>query len=566
MDTSAFTELRFGHYRIDANNGWLLAGNESVELRPKAFQVLHYLASNAGRLVTKDELFDAVWPKTIVTDDSLVQCVTEIRRVLGDNRQEIIRTVPRRGYVFTPAVAETRRGPLPKLHTDATAMPVDAGMAVAPKPKAWWGWGLTTLLVVVAAVVASALSATSPPAAPSIVVLPLASRNGNSEQDYFAEAVTAELTTDLSRLPGATVIAHNSALSYRGKHIDVRQIGNELSVDYVLEGSLQRNINDVQLHIHLVDASSGRQLWSERFQSNQRDLANLQRQITGTVARSLDLQLIEAEAARVRSSAAFNPEAQDLTWQAWSLYERRTADSVADARGLLERALRRNSESALAWALLSSTYTADLLNRWMHMRQASRDDWIERADQAAQKANALDPNNLIAIGAWATVLQLQGRPVQARVLFEKQLNLNRNYAPAWHRLSYAQVTLGEAEAALISGREAIRLSPRDGSLYSFYVVMAAACLHVGRDAEALDWAQKAVAHRPNFGIAHAWVAAAAANLEKMDEARAAIAEFRRLQPDYTIASFRAEKLSENPVFLEQRQRYYQGLRRAGLPE
>jgi tetratricopeptide (TPR) repeat protein len=328
---------------------------------------------------------------------------------------------------------------------------------------------------------------------------------------------------------------------------------------------VQRLDEQVRLNVQLIDLENGRTLWADRFDGSRRDLVALQQKVTGTIARSLHLELIEAESQRASRERVRDPNAWDLALQGWSLYERKTPESIEAARALLLKSLSIDPGSVFAWSLLSDTYTADLLSRWLHLRGATRAEWLQRAAHAADQAITLDPSNLYAIGARGTVLQLEGKPEQSLAMLRKQVTLNRNYAPAWHRISYALVTLGQPEAALEAGNEAIRLSPRDGRLFSFYVVMAAACLHLERDAEALEWAKKSVAAWPQFGTAHSWVASASALLGDMNAAQVAMAEFRRLQPGYTIASFRAENLSDNTVFLEQRERYYRGLLIAGLP-
>jgi TolB-like protein/DNA-binding winged helix-turn-helix (wHTH) protein len=559
------SQIAFDGFVLDPLNGRLTEKGREVPLRPQSFEVLMLLARNSGQLVTKDRLFGEVWPKTVVTDDALVQCIRDIRVALGDDAQRLVRTLPRRGYLFTPAVR--RVGEVP---ADASVTQVSA-----PSRKRRWAavaaLGIGVLLAGTAALVPGFFPRPSSmgedAAAPlSIVVLPLTDLNGDPEQAYFAEGLTEDLTIDLSRIPGSFVIARSSADSWRGKAADAREVGQQLGVRYILEGSVQRLNDKVRLNLQLVDARSGHALWAERFDGGRADMASLQQQVTGTIARSLHLQLIEAESARARRERPTNPQAQDLALQGWSLYERRTPESVAAASELLRRSVAMDASSAFAWSLLSDCYTADLLNRWLHLRQASRAEWLALGSEAAAKAYALDPNNLYALEAQATVLQLAGRPEDGLALLQREVSLNPNYAPAWHRISYAQLTLGNPKASIDAGEKAIRLSPRDGRLYSFYVVMAAAFLHTGHDREALDWARRSAQERADFGTAQAWIAASAALLGEMDAAHNAVSQFRRLQPGYSISSFRAENLSGNVEYSRQHERFYEGLRKAGLAE
>jgi tetratricopeptide (TPR) repeat protein len=255
---------------------------------------------------------------------------------------------------------------------------------------------------------------------------------------------------------------------------------------------------------------------------------------------------------------------ENTALQGWALYEQRTPESVEAARAVLKRALAMDPQSVFALSFLSNTYTTDLLNRWMYLRNATNDEWLRRGEEAADKAYALDGDSLYAIEARATVAQLRGRHDEALALLDRDIALNRNYAPAWHRIAYSRIGLGDFEGGLAAGREMLRLSPRDGRLYSVYTIMSAASLFQQRDEEALEWGRKAVHSRPDCGPAHAYVAAALAHLGRIDEAGKEIAELRRLQPGYTATTLRAEKLSDNPVFLARRERLFDGLRKAGL--
>ena len=555
MDAQAHDIGCFEGFAVDALRRTLHRGTAQIELRPKSFDVLAYLVRAAGRTVAKGELLEVVWPGVVVTEESLTRCISDIRAALSDREQRIIKTVPRQGYVLAAPV----RFEAASMREPALAKAAPTRWHLRARGARWLLAGGGALAIAAAVFTGWPRATDTPPL--SIVVLPLAALD--PEQAYLAEGLTEDLTTDLSRIPGSLVIARSSAVAVYGRGRDVREVGAELGVRYALEGSAQRVGEQVRLNVRLIDTQSRRELWAERFDADRTDIASLQRRVTGTLARSLHLQLIEAESQRGRLRA--NPDAHDLALRAWSAYERRTEGSVATARDLLERSLAADPDSVFSLSLLADTYTADILNRWMHLRAAARVEWMQRAHEAARRAYALDPDNLYAVGALATVVQLQGKPEEGLALLQRQVALNRNYAPAWHRLSYGYVTLGRQDDAIHAGEEALRLSPRDGRLYSFYVVMAAAHLHAGRDAMAVQWARKSAEARPDFGTAYAWLAAAAANAGDMDTAQQAMAQFRRLQPDYTVARFRDERLSTHPDFLRQRERFHDGLLKAGLP-
>jgi adenylate cyclase len=587
----------FEEFSLDASRRTLWRGDAVVDLRPKCFDVLTCLVREAGRVVTKDELIEAVWPKVVVTDESLTRCVSDIRQALGDAEQRIVKTVPRRGYVLVAPVSIGAPSPL-SLAAPPEPMAEDvvvtrSGPAASIAPAAarpgtrswkplWLSLGALGVFVVVGATWVLATRTASPvtgghvPAAGplqvgtrpplSIVVLPLVNNSSDPDQNYFAEGLTEDLTTDLSRIPDSFVIARGSANAYRGKVVDVRQIGRELGVRYIMEGSVQRMGDQVRLNLRLIDAEQGQELWADRLDGSRRELATLQSQVTGTVANALHRRMIDAESERSQRLRPINPDAQDLAWQALSAFERKTPDTNAAARGLAQRAVTLDPTSVLGWSVLGLTYTTDVGQRWLNLRGTTREEWLRRADEASAKAYALDPNDLFAVHLRADVLVHQGKPELSLAMRQRAVAINRNSGPAWGGLSYAYATLGQPEESIAAGLEALRLSPRDTRLFSFMVVIAAAHLYAGRDAEALIWAKRSVGARPDYSISHAWVAAAAANLGDLATARMEIAEFRRLQPDYSLATFKSERYSDKPEFLLQRERFYQGLHRAGLPD
>ena len=574
--------FRFDAFELDAQRRTLRRSGADVELRPRAFDALGFLVRHAGRVVTKDELIAAIWPGLVVTDDSIARCISDIRRALSDVEQRIVKTVPRRGYILAvpvvldgpgfsqpepaaltaahaevarplPMVADSRQPPVRRLFARRVA--IGAAVAALCVVLVWAVWAMRQHPET--AMVRPGLS---------IVVLPLASEGGDPAQDRLAAALTDEITVDLSRIPETFVIARATADSYRGRSVDARQVGRELGVRYVLDGGLVRLGDAVRLTLQLVDSDSGRALWAERIDGELPDLPALYRRVTGTVARSLDLTLQEVETARARARPG--DDLQDLLLQArWLLqFNRTTPDSLQQARRLLERVTARDPGSALAFALLAQTYNYDVAQRWLNLRGATREQWLQQADRLSERAFQLDHADARVVGVRGTTLALAGRSEQAVELLERQIELNRNDASAWFWLGYARCTLGRQDEAIAALEQARRLSPRDPNLNGIFVVTAAAHLYLGRDREALEWARRSVLERPQHAVAHSWVAAAAANLGEMETARAALAEFRGRLPSYTISSFREERLCANDLCRGQRERYYAGLAKAGLPE
>jgi adenylate cyclase len=557
------TVFRFEGFRLDATRRTLHRDGALVDLRAKCFDLLACLARNAGRVVTKDELIQSVWPNVVVTDESITRCVSDIRHALGDAAQQIVKTVPRQGYLLASPVS---------FGDIVDVAPAELAEPAAPMQKGGRrGWLVAGVLCLVAVIAAVVLVAWRPWASPSssapplsIIVLPLANRGDDPGQLYFVEGLTDDLTTDISRIPGSFVIARSTADTYKGKAVDARQIGRDVGVRYVLEGSAQRLDELVRLNLRLIDAENGRELWADRMDGNRRELATLQSTVTGRVARALHVQMVEAESQRSLRLRPRNPDAQDLVWQARAAAERRTPESIAAARELLLRAVKMDPASVSAWSWLSRTYTLDTMQRLMNVRGAGLEEWVRRAGEAADRAYALDPNRPDALSAMGSVLQARGQPAQSLAMFLRQVEVDPNDAPGWHSVGYAYAELGMPDESIAANQRALRLSPRDGRLNSFCVVIAAAHLYAGRDHEAVAWARRAIDARPSFSISYAWLAAAAANTGDMATAHQAIAEFKRLQPDYTLQSFKDEKHGDAPALLVQRERFYQGLVKAGL--
>ena len=581
--TEEFTtaRFRFDAFELDTQRRTLRRSGADVELRPLAFEALAHLVRHAGHVVTKDELIAAVWPGLVVTDDSIARCISDIRRALGDFEQRIIKTVPRRGYTLAVPVGPNGPGfaepePAELIVARAQAAPPEPMLSGPGQPplrgilerRRALGAGLALCVAMAWLVWAIWQPPETASVRPglSIVVLPLSSEGGDPAQDLLAAVLTDEITVDLSRIPETFVIARATADSYRGRSVDARQVGRELGVRYVLDGGLVRMGDAVRLTLQLVDSESGRALWAERMDGELPDLPALYRCVTGTVARSLDLTLQEVETAHARARPS--ADSQDLLLQArWLLqFNRTTPDSLQQARRLLEQVSARDPRSALAFALLAQTYNYDVSQRWLSLRGATREQWLDQADRLSAQVFRLDHADARVVGVRGTTLALAGRSDQAVELIERQISLNRNDASAWFWLGYARCTLGQQDEAIAALEQARRLSPRDPNLNGIFIVTAAAYLYLGRDREALEWARRSVLERPQHAVAHSWVAAAAANRGETETAHAALAEFRRLLPSYTISSFRDERLCANDRCRSQRERYYAGLAKAGLPE
>jgi TolB-like protein/Flp pilus assembly protein TadD len=392
----------------------------------------------------------------------------------------------------------------------------------------------------------------------SIVVLPLTNIGGDPEQEYFVDGVTESLTTDLSRISGSFVIGRNTAFTYKGKAVDLKQVGNELGVRYVLEGSVQRGGNRLRVNIQLIDAESGKHLWAERFDKPLADLFDMQDEIVAHLANQLGTELVAAEARR--SERAPQPDSMDLYFQGLASVNRGlTPEYMAQARGFFERALAldpSNIEALVGTAMVDSLVGGSFFVDDRAARFAA-------AETTLIKALSLAPNHAIAHYLLGFVQISTNRAGQGIAECERALALDRNLAGAHAEIGLAKYNIGRAEETEAHIREALRLSPRDTSAYAWKAFAGYAKLYLE---EAAAWLHRAIETNRSYSLQHFALACALAHLGQLDDARAAVQAGLALNSTFTLRRFRAGTSSNNPTFLAQRERIYDGMRKAGVPE
>ncbi|WGS20317.1 adenylate/guanylate cyclase domain-containing protein [Bradyrhizobium sp. ISRA463] len=414
---------------------------------------------------------------------------------------------------------------------------------------------------------ASALSteALSQPDRPrlSIVVLPFANLGGDVQQDDFVDAITDNLTTDLSRLPDYFVISCKTAFAYKGKAVDARQIGRELGVRYVLEGSIQSSTDRLRVNAQLIDAESGAHFWAERLDKPRADLFDMQDEITARLARAMDIQLVKAETQRLKRETPRELDSVDLALRGWTVFFQKVSVAGArEARGMFEEALRVDHTNVDALMGLVESHMWEV-NSYM---SPARDDQVRLGEAAMCKASELTPLDARMHFCRAAVLIALRAPERAFREIEIALSLDRALPYVHMRAGWIKIFLGCAEEAEGHLSNAMRLSPRDPMLGNWYAILGLADLHLGRLDKAVDRLQKAVEIAPNHEIPYFYLAASLALQGREAEAAQACKVGRRLAPIFRIGKCRAEVQSDNPVFLLQRERVYEGLEKAGLPE
>jgi TolB-like protein len=515
---------------LDVRSGVLRRGERTIDLRPKSFEMLRYLVENSGRLVSKDELIEVIWPNVNVTDGSLTRCMSDLRQALGDGEQRFIKTVPRRGYRFAAAVS---------LRANGARSPAPTSEPISTTPRL------------------------------SIVVLPFMNLNGDPQQDYIADVITEELTSGLSRIHGSFVIARTTAFTYKGRWVDVKQVGKDLGVRYVLEGSAQHTDARIRVNAQLIDAQTGAHLWADRFDADRTDLLRMQDEVVTHLARALHRELITFEATRVASLHPGLLEAEDVALRCdaelnkWVSAGAYIAGEPEVAYRLCERALSLDGSNVRALIIM-----ADLLSlRVLVSRSTDPEADLGRADELASRAIAAASNHYWAHYSKAAVLLAQRRTEAAFVQAERSLALNPSFTPSYGILCSANRFLGRPERAIECADTAIRLSPRDPFLFLYYLQKAHAYFALGKNADAIDWLRRVRAAAPGFPVPDALLAAVLA-LDGQDfEARKALEQYLTAGPMKTLAQWKTRRQeADTPFYLAVRERLDEGLRKAGMPQ
>ncbi len=395
----------------------------------------------------------------------------------------------------------------------------------------------------------------------SLVVIPFANLGGSSEQEYFVDGITESLTTDLSRLSGAFVIARNTAFSYKGKPADVRQIGRELNVRYALEGSVQRSGARMRVNAQLIDTETGAHLWAERFDKPVAELFDMQDEIVSRIANQLSAQIVIIEARRAEKTA--DPDVLDFWFRGLDWINKGVSpESLAKARECFEQARAIDPDNVKA---ILGLVMADVISTRMRST-GDNSARLGSAEAMTLRALAAEPENPTAHYCLGLILLFSRRPEQAIDELERTLALDHNLAFAHAQIGFAKAVLGRAEETEVHVMEAMRLSPRDPGAYVWFDFVGIAKMMVGEAQEALHWCRRAVETNRGYPMARFHYAAALALCGQTADAAREAKEALRLAPDFTVRGYRDSALSDNPVYRLQRARILEGMRLAGTPE
>lgn len=563
--------LQFDRYVLDLDRGCLLLDRNEIPLRPKTFAVLQYLIENAGRLVSKDDLFAAVWPNLVITDDALVQSIGELRRALGDDGQRLITTIPRRGYRFESdvSVASVRQ-------PAGSAMPVSAvsnDQVPSPEPAvgtralldffttAPTGRHVVLLVALTVAVllVAGLLwnrSATESPligAKPAIAVLPLSNQSNDSARDYFADGLTQDIINALGRFSALTVISWNGVFPYKGKPASPETIGRNLAVTYVVEGSVQQIGDRVRVSAQLVDTRQGRVLWSARFDEAMTDVFALQDKITTQVVSALAIRVAQIEQRRVFAKPTENLEAYDYMLRARPAFQQPTRANNVEARTLLRRAIELDPNYAAAYAALAETYHIGASMGWAESPTAN----MSRAEELATKALSLDRSEVRARVILARVHIFHQRYKQAAAEIERAIAINPNDAQGLAGRGNILMWLGQTDAAIEALEQAQRIDPDLNAIDRFALGLA---YYLKRRYDAaIEQAELNLRENSGASFSRIVLAAAYAQQDRIEDAARVVTEIRRTDPTFDAQEFGTKFLNASDL-----DRLRDGLRKAGL--
>lgn len=563
--TVARGSLRFAGFEVDLARGELRVRGAAAPLRPKTFALLAHLASRPGRLLTKDQLIEAVWPDVTVTDDSLVQCISELRAAFGDDGHRLIKTVPRRGYLFDVMPVDA------PLADEASEPNADGPHVVPPQPVArsrsllWLAALAATWAVALLGTLWFGLShreqADALVSKNTITVLPLVGVGGQNAID-LAEAVTEDLTIDVSRLPDTVVIAHPTGNAAADG--DATSVGRRLGAAYAVSGSVERQGESVTIAVKLQAIASGALLWSDRFDYAEQAGWNWRRDITARIANALKVRVDEAGATLERPYAGRAFAAIDPTLQGWRLLKRmHTREEPPRARVLFEQALEIDPDSAPALAGLALSHVTEVLTRW----SKNPHNQTALASQAIERSLALQPNDPRAIYVRSLVLSAQGRIDEAEQAIQRVLSLYPNQSRALQRLGILKLQQGNPEEVAAPVMLSLRLDPLNAeqvSLGRFTLGMAE--FHLHHDDAAYEHMRQATISNPQNGFAWQWLAAIDGLYGRTEQARINLIEYQKRIPGQTIGGLKASEQSRHPAFWQERNRFYEGLKNAGLPE
>jgi TolB-like protein/Tfp pilus assembly protein PilF len=522
----------FEGYALDVERQELRRGLDLVPVEPQVLDLLQYLIRHRDHVVSKDDLITAVWNGRVVSESALSSRITAVRHAVGDSgdQQRLIRTIARKGFRFVGHIQEQQ--------TSEVGASAESQLQNAQRA--------TPQLAL--------------PDKPSIAVLPFQNLSGDSEQEYFADGVVEDIISALSRKRWLFVIARNSSFTYKGRAVDVKQVGRELGVRYVLEGSVRKSANRVRITGQLIDAATGVHLSAERFDGDLEDIFDLQDRITASVVGAISPKLEQAEIERARQKPTESLDAYDYFLRAMAKFYQWSRGTNDEAMQLFYKAIEIDPEFATAYSMAAWCYAWRKISGWM----TDPAQEIAEGARLAWRAVELGKDDSVALARAGHALALLiGDLDSGAAYIDRALVLDPNLARGWYASGWVRNYRGEPDVAIEHLARAMRLSPLDPTLYHMQAGTGFAHMLAGRFDEASSWAERAFRQEQNYHPAAIVRAASYALCGRMEEAGRAMERLRQIDPTLRISNLKDRHPIRRPSDLA---RLADGLRKAGLPE
>lgn len=398
----------------------------------------------------------------------------------------------------------------------------------------------------------------------SLVVLPFANLNHDPEQDYFADGITTDLTTDLAQMPGAFVIGRGTAFTYKNKQIDFRTLGKDLGIRWAVQGAVRRNGDQVRANVSLTDIASGRDVWSDRFDGDRTNLAALQDEITARLARSLNIELIQAESRRSEVDRSRNPDAMDFTMRGWAkLYGPQSKIQNDQAKDLFDSALRLDPDNLEAMVGKAQCLATGANNRWSASVVEDKKQALDLVDRVLSK----NPASASAHRTKGAIL-LFGHPEEAMAEYDAALEIDPNNPAVYAAKTITLIVTGRAREAFSPLQLALRLSPRDPLAHLWRYWLCHAHLHLHQYGESIEECRRSVNLNNLYFYAYVDLTSAYGATGQLEQAQQSLTELNKLRPDFTVQWYRdlGYSISSNPQFRREFDDIVDGLRKGGARE
>ncbi len=522
---------QFDNFSLDTDRRELHGADGAVHVEPQVFDLLLHFAQNSNRVIGKDELVETIWKGRIVSDATLNSRVNSARRAIGDTgeKQAFIRTIQRRGFLFSAKVT----------------------MRTGDQPLSTTAQGTSSTLAPPGLIL---------PDKPSIAVLPFQNLSGDPDQDYFADGMVEDIIAALSRVHWLFVIARNSTFTYKGQAIDVQQVGRELGVRYILQGSVRKAGERVRISSQAIDASTRRHIWAGHFDGTIKDVFDLQDDVVASVVGAISPKLEAAEIERAKRKPTESLDAYDYYLRGMAAFYRRTKETNDTALRLFRKAIELDPDFSSAYGMAAFCYTLRKVYRWMVDRAVEIAECIRLGRKAVELGK--DDANALCRGGFA-LGYVAGDLDSGVVFLDRALLIDPNLSTAWFLSGWLRAYRGELSTAIEHHARAMRLSPLDPLLRHMQNGTGYAHLLAGRYEEASLWAERAFMEDQLYLPAAAIRAASTALAGKLHEAREAVDRILQIDPTFRVASLK----DLFPIRRDEHLATFEaGLRKAGLPE